>query len=80
LDDQSEKNEIGGACGMDGGGEKFIQGFWGKCEGKETTCHLEDSGIDGEIILRWIFGSGIGGGGGGGPQSFSRDGEGGQPL
>jgi len=43
------------ACGMNGGGERFIQGFGGKCEGKETTCHLEDPGIDGRIILRWIF-------------------------
>ena len=40
---------------MDGGGERFIQGFWGKCEGKETTCHLEDPGIDGRIILKLIF-------------------------
>ena len=39
MDDQIEKNEMGGACGMYGGGERFIQGFGGKREGKETeTC------------------------------------------
>jgi hypothetical protein len=34
-------------------GEKSgIQGFGGKPEGRE---HLADPGVDGRIILRWIF-------------------------
>ena len=32
-----EKNEMGGACGAYGGGERCAQGFGGETGGKETT-------------------------------------------
>jgi hypothetical protein len=35
-----------------GGGEVCI-GFW--CGNLRERDHLEDSGVDGAIILRWIF-------------------------
>jgi hypothetical protein len=35
--DKIEKNEMGGACSADGGGEKLIQGFGGETWGKEIT-------------------------------------------
>jgi hypothetical protein len=38
-----------GACSTCGGEERHIQGFGGE------TDHLGDPGIDGRIILRWIF-------------------------
>jgi len=46
-----EKNEIGWACSAYGGEERCIQGFGG------DTSHLrlEDPGVDGRIILRWII-------------------------
>jgi len=37
---------------MYGGEERCTQGSGGKHEGKR---HLKDTGIDGRIILRWIF-------------------------
>jgi hypothetical protein len=37
VDDQIEKNEMGGACNTYGGEERCIQGFGGKTQGKETT-------------------------------------------
>jgi hypothetical protein len=30
-------NEVGGACGTHGRGERSVQGFGGKARGKETT-------------------------------------------
>ena len=47
--DKIEKNEMGRACSTYGGEERHIQGF-----GRERD-HLGGSGIDGRIILRWIF-------------------------
>jgi len=42
-----EKNEMGGACGEYGGGERRIQGFGGKPEGKKPLgrprCRWEDN-------------------------------------
>jgi hypothetical protein len=37
---------------MYGGQERCIQGFGGETRGKET---IEDLGVDGRIILKWIF-------------------------
>jgi len=42
--DKIEKNEMGGTYSTYGGGERCIQGFGG-----------EGPGVDGKIILRWIF-------------------------
>jgi hypothetical protein len=34
---QVKANEVGGACGTHGRGEKSVQGFGGKARRKETT-------------------------------------------
>jgi len=44
---------MGRACSMYGGGERCIQGSGGG--NLRERDHLEDPGIDGRIILRWIF-------------------------
>jgi len=45
---------MGGACSKYGGQERRLQGFflWGKLRERD---HWGDSGVDGSIILRWIF-------------------------
>jgi hypothetical protein len=44
---------MGGACSRYGGEESCIQGFgWGNLRKRD---HLGDPGVDGRIILRWIF-------------------------
>jgi hypothetical protein len=51
LGDQITKNEMGRTSGTYGGEEKCIWGF-----GDETPrCYLEDLGIDGRILLKWVF-------------------------
>jgi hypothetical protein len=51
--DQIEKNEMGGACTMYGGeGEVYTEFWWGNLGERD---HLWDPGIDGIIILIWIF-------------------------
>jgi hypothetical protein len=51
--DKIEKNEIGGAFSVDGGGENRVQGFlWGNLRERD---HWGDLGVDGRIILRWII-------------------------
>ena len=47
--DKIEKDEMDGACRIYGGKERRIQGFGGERD------HLGDTGIDGRIILKWIF-------------------------
>ena len=37
LCDKIKENEMGGACGAYGGGERRVQGFGGETWGKETT-------------------------------------------
>jgi hypothetical protein len=47
-------NEMGRVCNTYGGDERCIQFFfwWGNVRERD---HLEDAGVDGKIILRWIF-------------------------
>jgi hypothetical protein len=47
-----EKNEMGGACSAYGGEQGVYKVLLGKHKGKNQ---LGDPGIDGKIILRWIF-------------------------
>jgi hypothetical protein len=48
-----EKNEMGWACRAYGGrGEMYTGFWWGNLRERD---HLGDPGIDGRIILRWIF-------------------------
>jgi hypothetical protein len=44
---------MGVACDTFGGEERRIQGFGGETLRKRK--HLEHPGVDGRIILRWIF-------------------------
>jgi len=48
-----EKNEMGGACGAYGGGERCAKVLVGKPEGKRP---LGRSSRRWGIILRWLFG------------------------
>jgi hypothetical protein len=51
--DKIEKNEMGGACSMYGGQQRCILGFWwGNLRKRDN---LEDPGLEGRIILRWVF-------------------------
>jgi hypothetical protein len=62
---EMEKNEIGGACNSVGGGERVYRVLVGKPERerererkkerKKEREHLGNPGIDGRLILRWIF-------------------------
>jgi hypothetical protein len=49
----SPKNEMGGTCSVYGGEERRIQGFGGK--NLKEGDHVGDPGVDGRIILIWIF-------------------------
>jgi hypothetical protein len=54
-----KENEVGGACGTHGRGEKHVQGFGGIALRRKY--HLEDLDIDGRIGLDWILRSLLGG-------------------
>jgi hypothetical protein len=45
-------NEMGGACRAYGGQERRTGFWWGNMRERD---HLGDPGVDGRIILRWIF-------------------------
>jgi len=51
--DQIEKNEMGGACSRYGVRGEVHTGFW--CGNLRERDYLEDPGVDGRILLRWIF-------------------------
>jgi len=59
LGDQIEKKEMSGACSSYGGEEVHTGIWWGNLKEKD---HLEEPGMDGRIILRWIFREWNGGG------------------
>ena len=50
---------MGGACSTYGGEERCVQGFGGGNLGEGN--HLQDPGVDGMIILKWIFRKLVGG-------------------
>jgi hypothetical protein len=52
LGDQIKKNEVGRACSTHGRGEVHTGFCWGHLREGD---HLENPGIDGRIILKWIF-------------------------
>ena len=52
--DQIENNEMGGACSTYAAGREDVRtGFWWGNERERG--HLEGLGVDGKVILRWIF-------------------------
>jgi hypothetical protein len=44
--------EIGEACSAYGEGEAYTEFWWGNPKERDN---LGDSGVDGSIILRWVF-------------------------
>jgi hypothetical protein len=48
----TKKNETYGVCNTYGGEERCMRVLVGRSEGKN---HLNDFGVDGRIILKWIF-------------------------
>ena len=47
-------NGMGGTCSTYGGRGEAYTGFW--CRNLRERDHLGDPGVDGRIILRWIYG------------------------
>jgi hypothetical protein len=50
--DQIKKNQMGGACRKYGGGRCAYRISVGR---PGTGDHLRDPGVDGNMILKWIF-------------------------
>jgi hypothetical protein len=50
--DKIEKNEMGGACSTYREGRGVYRCWWGNLRERD---HWGDPGVDGRIILRWIF-------------------------
>jgi hypothetical protein len=50
---QIKNNEMGEACGTGRGRGEVQTGFW--CGNERERGHLEDSSVDGEVILKWMF-------------------------
>jgi len=48
---KSRRMRLEGACG-EYGGEEYTGFWWGNLRERD---HLGDPGVDGKIILRWIF-------------------------
>jgi hypothetical protein len=49
---------MGGECGTHGRGQKRVQSFGGKPEGKE---HLKEQGVEGRMGSKWTLGRLAGG-------------------
>ena len=53
MGDKIENNKMDGECSAYGGrGETYTGFWWGSLR---ERYHLEDQGVDGRIILKWIF-------------------------
>ena len=51
--DKIERNDMGGTCNTYGGREDVYTGFcWGNLRERDQ---LEDPGVDGRVVLTWIF-------------------------
>jgi hypothetical protein len=61
LNDQNEKNEMGGKCSTYEGEQRRIQGIWWGILRESDT--LEDKCVDRRIILKLIFKKWVGEGG-----------------